>query len=455
MTTYFVGTGGSNANNGSTYALRKLTIQAAENIGLVAGDTVYVAPGTYREAWTCQVSGTAGNPITFIADVTGENTDKVGGVVRVTCSDDDLVASARTNCISALTRNYRTMRGFLVDSATSGYGILTQATNVIIEDCIFTDCYYAVQISGVNARNVIVRRCRLIGNLSSVFIQHSATLNDAGHIIENCEMLYNSVAANIQRVGGVVFRHCTIVGNQYGMAFGAALAAGQKVDVQYSIIAYNGTGLSALNLGDIVENYNNFNINATARSNVAVGANSNAYLTGFKPSMLFAGVRFPPAYPRELADWSALRRLDGSTDVSDDIYGMVRPATESKNSFGALQYNEAQRETTTVHGGVASMKIADAGRLQFFISVNAIPTTISVYVQWQTDYAGTKPQMIIRQPGESAITLTAVGTSGAWELLTSTFTPSADTNYVVVEFVSSNTALAGSYATFWDDLRSE
>lgn len=46
MTDYFVGPGGNNSNAGTSWALRKLTIGGAEAIGLAAGDTVYVAPGT-------------------------------------------------------------------------------------------------------------------------------------------------------------------------------------------------------------------------------------------------------------------------------------------------------------------------------------------------------------------------------------------------------------------------
>ncbi len=46
MTTYFVGIGGSDAANGLTWANRKLTLNGAEDVPVVAADTVYVGPGT-------------------------------------------------------------------------------------------------------------------------------------------------------------------------------------------------------------------------------------------------------------------------------------------------------------------------------------------------------------------------------------------------------------------------
>src|SRR3990167_11457332 len=112
MTTRYVGAGGSDANSGLTWALRKLTLNGVEDTPVVAGDLVYVGPGTYSELLTVDVSGTAGNPIEYRGDYLGQNTDGVGGVVRVTGSDNDQTAT-RANCIAAgAARNYRTFTRF-------------------------------------------------------------------------------------------------------------------------------------------------------------------------------------------------------------------------------------------------------------------------------------------------------------------------------------------------------
>src|SRR5690606_15690047 len=113
IATYFVGAGGNNSNDGLTWANRKLTLNGAEDIPVAAGDTVIVAPGVYRETLTTDVSGTSGNPITYVGDEGGTLTDGIGGAVRISGSDDDLTAT-RSPVIS-LQHNYRTFRGFRIE----------------------------------------------------------------------------------------------------------------------------------------------------------------------------------------------------------------------------------------------------------------------------------------------------------------------------------------------------
>src|SRR3990172_1122802 len=132
MTTRYVGPGGSDANSGLTWALRKLTLNGVEDTPVVAGDTVYVGPGTYRELLTVDVSGTTGNPITYIGDYSGVNTDGVGGIVRITGSDNDQTAT-RANAILVNGFNYRTFSGLALDT-TSEVGLsMISATNVIVD----------------------------------------------------------------------------------------------------------------------------------------------------------------------------------------------------------------------------------------------------------------------------------------------------------------------------------
>jgi hypothetical protein len=79
-------------------------------------------------------------------------------------------------------------------------------------------------------------------------------------------------------------------------------------------------------------------------------------------------------------------------------------------------------------------------------------TTVSIYVYREANYAGVLPQMVLRQPGQADRTTTDVGAAGGWNQLTDTWTPAVTPPYVIVELVSNNTAGAGNYATFFDDL---
>lgn len=467
MPTRYCGAGGNDAWDGLSWATRKLTLNGVENTPVVAGDVVYVAPGVYRELLTCDVSGAAGSPIVYIGDVSGENTDGVGGTVRITGSDDDQTAT-RANCITAPARSYRTFRGFSFDTTTS-HPIDTTGnggTNWIIEDCKFQNGVAATRLincAGSAQLNWTIRRCDFLilqSTMYAIYFTHTATVSNCGHVVENCVMSGGAGGVASNRIGGITVRNCQllIASNGRGVYIVTALAGGQVVTVNNCLIAGNSIGLQAQVLGEIVENYNALYANATARTLVAVGANSNTYPPLFNLGILHAGAsqvsgfRFPPPLFGQLSQWSPVRALTDTGAATEDILGLTRPVTAGKRSWGAVQFVDMLRDATTVHAGTASMKFADAGRQQIYVPTTAISTVFSVYVYREANYAGVNPGMIIKQPGQADVVVTDAGGAGAWNQLTTTLTPAALPPYVVVEFVSENTAAAGAYACYFDDL---
>lgn len=455
MAIYYVGPGGNNGNAGTSYALRKLTLNGVEDIPVVAGDLVYVSPGTYRELLTVDVSGSSGNPITYIADTTGQNTDGIGGVVRITGSNDDMTVT-RASVISATSKDYRTFRGFAFDTVTTNLiSLVTACGNWIIEDCYFAGISgvgNSINLAGTGTTNTI-RRCLFMGGrLNALNFNHSSVVDNAAHIVENCLFLgaNGGSAVRSDRVGGITVRNCTFWGTGQAVRVAVALTVGQTIVVNNCIVAYTSTAFIGTVSGEIVENYNTLWGNTTDRTNTATGANSNGYPPMFAPAMLLSGFKMP-WNPFDLASWSPIRGLAGTGMSSDGLYGMARPTTDSKKSWGATQFVDTSRETTTKRTGTASIKLADAGRHQIFVPTTAVSTTFSVYVQWEADYAGTKPTLTIKQPGQADQTDTATGSSGSWEELTLTLTPAASPGYVVVELASHNTATAGNFDVFADD----
>lgn len=339
MTTYYVGPGGNNGNAGTSWATRKLTLNGAEDIPVVAGDTVYVGAGTYRETLTCDVAGGAGTPITYIGDVFGANTDGVGGFVRVTGSDDDQSAT-RNYGIDTNNKNYRTFRGFVVDGCAQR-GIQIFGDNVIVEDCAFmhNNQYGIYRVSG--STDLIIRRCWVMWNMiTGIQISASVTEDNTNILIENCIVSMNP-NSNIYNngVGGLTINNCTIVGGYRGVRQVLALNPGQTSAVYNSQIIYCLDGLFADVAGDLVEDYNNLRNNTTDRTNVAVGANSVSYLPMMKPPFLQQTRQYiwNPIVP---ADWSSLASIVGSAEATEDIYGFTRAAN---SSYGAVQYNATRR----------------------------------------------------------------------------------------------------------------
>lgn len=457
MATYYVGPGGSDSNDGTTWALRKLTIGGAEGIGLSAGDTVYVAPGTYREGIGFGASGSSGNPITLIGDVTGEHTDGVGGIVRWTGSDDDVTA-ARQHQINTSSRHYRTIRGFHFDLGSVRNIILTTCNNWIIEDCTFTGNLSQDRVAihlDSSYDNITIRRCVFQWVGWAVYILHSSTVAATNVLIEDCLFISTDYGVYNVRVNDVVVNNCYFTGC-YRAMYATNLASSTAMYIYNSIIHGNYRGLEATTLGYIVEDYNCIGVNRDgSRRNVDVGAHSVSYV----PQMIW-----PPRmsehpfsgrlWGMEQASYSPVKAIAGSGTTATDFTGLAKPTTAAKQSYGALQYIPMVRDTgTTYSGSPASAELSDAGRIHFIVPHDGSEITISLRTYREANYAGTNPQMIIRQPGQSARTTTDSGSASAWNLLTDTFTPAASPGYVLVELVSNNTATSGSYAAYFDDLQ--
>jgi hypothetical protein len=85
------------------------------------------------------------------------------------------------------------------------------------------------------------------------------------------------------------------------------------------------------------------------------------------------------------------------------------------------------------------------------VRVWASAITASVYCYAEDNYAGSAPMMIIRQPGQAAITATGTPEITGWYAIATAFTPAALPPYVFVEFCNNNTAVGSTaYATYFD-----
>ena len=338
MTTYYVGSGGNDANNGLTWALRKLTLNGAEDIPVAAGDTVYVGAGIYRELLTCDVAGANGNPITYIGDTDGSHTDLAGGMVRVTGSDNDQAAS-RDHCVTGSV-NYRAFSGFVLDGATYYQFEAPDPDNWTISKCAIIGPYssdYAALYLGGGA-NHLVQDCLIYGH---VLVFHWAQVSDRNTTFERCVITAGAKGLNVSQVGGITVRNCLILGQgAYGVAVDN-LISGQTVTVNNCIITNCATGLWALTEGEIIEDYNALAGCATARYRVAVGDHSNSYL--WLPDLrwwfeLVSG-KGRMLSPFDLASYSQLINVAGTSPPSTDARGTA--VIGDQREWGPLEYDSS------------------------------------------------------------------------------------------------------------------
>ena len=470
MTTYYVDwEKADNSGNGLTLATAKKTLNGAEDIPVAAGDFVWVRPGVYREELTVDVSGSNGSPITYQGDVAGQIWHP-GGVVRITGSDDDLTTERQLG-IHATSKNFRTFKGFLIDFGYSdNIRCNTGCQDWILEDLTLVHTAYywnniCIHTDG-DVKNWIIRRCIFSspGDEPNLLINGIDTeYNDANILIENCMFLPGAkTAIQDAYIGGVTARNCLFWGfyNQSAGAVSVSLLdTGQKLSVKNSIFYGNYRDLAAGVSGQIEEDYNLFSSKSGyGNTNVTPGDNSldqgeyGAPL--FNHPILYRGHRLPASFIGELSPWSPVsRRTDNGSASSDDLFGLTRPVTNGKRSWGPIQFTGAVRETTITDGGGASLKLPDAGE-QFFMRVptSASEITIAIKVYREADYAGTLPQLVVRQPGQADETDTDAGSAEQFNTLSVTFTPDALPPWVDVFIRSNNTAAAGDYATYWDTL---
>jgi len=438
----------------------KLTANGAEDIPVAANDTVWLRPGAYRETLTLDVSGGAGTPITYIGDTMGEIWG-VGGIVRVTGSDNDL-ALVRANCIvDGAARNYRTFQGLWLSDTTSDLALnQNSGTNWIFRDCAFSGAgrHGAWMINTAVADTAsLFERCAFLGGFAggnAIFFSNSDALNST-NIVRNCIIsgYTNQVGISSSRVGGITIQNCTIIGVYRGILSGNLAVGYTPISVTNSIVTQCAVGLQAGVLGEIVGDFNDVYQNGTDRSNVAVGGNSQAYPVLLEMPLLYDGLKLPRDFGA-LSEWSQVARItDSGAGPADDIYGITRPVTNGKRSWGAFQFKPAQRDVTTTFGGsAASIALPDAGVVQFKVAVSNVATDFTVQVYREANYAGTNPQMIVKQAGVADDVTTDVGAAGGWNELTTNLTPAADPEFVVVELRNNNTAAAGSYAVYFDEL---
>lgn len=145
----------------------------------------------------------------------------------------------------------------------------------------------------------------------------------------------------------------------------------------------------------------------------------------------------------------------GVTPDSTSQYWIYRGTNENtvNAACGAFERgNTMTRSTVQARTGSYSLRALGPAVQDFDIPVSAAATTVTVYVQWDSTYAGTKPSMSVlngEECGVTAATATATGSAGSWEQLTLTFTPTA-AGIVTIRLQSSCTSTLGS--AYFDDL---
>jgi hypothetical protein len=489
MATYYVRNGGSDGNpgtgpgTGSAWATIGKALGAS---GIASGDTVYIAPGTYRESVT--VAMTSATVETFvIGDVAASQfSDLQGGdVIWTVYTTDDKTAPGASNVLALSARDHLTFRDLIfVGGNSTMLSIASGSTDLTFTRCAFLPgsrspqtitCTALVDV----ASNFTFDSCVILAigssTIASFTLPTSASADyDAEIVFKNCLIMGGATQISVTASGASAFKgggikayNCTFFAATTAFLTGSAnlaSSAGNRCEV-YNCLIHAATGLNATTADQIVEDYC-YIIASTPRSNVTAGGNSQATSTTLQYALLvhlgqeklygqYQRPFFSPMLQSPLLGFGN----DGSIGVqTEDAFGVPRPSGPGRtwaNALKAIGYaerpNTAARESTTKRTGSYAIKLLGPAVQDVKIPVAAASTTVTVYGRYDSAYGGgTLPRMRVLANAECGVTEqtdTVTGAADTWEQLSLNFTPTR-AGVVTVRLMSDGD---GDGSAFFDD----
>ncbi len=455
MTVRYVGPGGDDGNTGLTWVNRKGTLNGVEDTPVAAGDIIWVGPGVYREALTCDISGSAGNVIEYRADITGKNTNGVGGLVRITGLDADTdTTTTRANILLINSRSYRKFSGFLMDN-WNGRGIqITSGANITIErwgaiGCIdnavtSTGQFFIAKAGGSGASvNVVVDGCWMMGSNGSFYGTYGIGSTHEP-TIRNCIIAYNFHPVQQRMITQNGIMRPTLYNCFFQSAWGFDGSVAPNTTLSDSIFMDGDLypGVFEVGAGD----FNNHSF-----SEDTPGASSLTKRWNMQRPLLVSGLQMPYR-PFQFLNSNGLHPQTSSGTLTTDLFGFTRPSSP-KSPRGPFVWNTPTRIARS-RDGLGSIELKDNSYFWFTypIALNR-KFKLSAWTLRGNDYAGTSPQFIIRRAGKSDVTVTVSGAAGVWNKTTHTLTLDTDDKFVQLFLVSNNTAETGHYYTLFSDIQ--
>jgi hypothetical protein len=419
MATYYVRPDGSNTNagtgpgTGQAWATVAFALGAASgtNPGLVGGDTVYIAPGTYRNTVTIGYT-TPTSMITVQGDPScSQFSGLTPGPVRITNTPTGDTAPTRGQFFNGTT-DYLTLRNIQFDGLSAyATGLVTlTGGNITVDKCVFQT--YTDTNNGFGLWIIIGAGKNNITVTNSIFWTHSTSItinlnnqsssNYATNTnISNCYVRAGITWANTTagQFSGLTIRDCTITST----VFNGNNNAGTGNSILNCIIdGGGGRAITQWNTGSLTATNCTY-IGSIASSNVTfVNSNTNMQLFDLGQSRLWGIGQVETFSPQQ---GSVMLNAGTTGGTASDLMGVtwLAPSTptlgslerSSTSSVGNYIPTERNASAITIAPGSTSQSIelylgatgltfSTSGLAAYYVRNQSAPVAITLVTQTPT-----------------------------------------------------------------------
>jgi hypothetical protein len=417
MATYYVRSGGSDGNTGlgaGTGQAWATIGKALGATGITGGDTVYIAPGTYREVVT--IGGTYASNTFIYGDPTASLFSGVtAGEVRITPSGSDNTVST-SFALTATSKNNLNFRDLIIGGMN-----ITTSSNMTIERCLLFSTSATTQAflftnNNYGNYNTTIKQSIVTGTVAGIEYQYinKSVAYTAGLYISDCFITgLNAVYLNNNGVfdtfpaGSIVIYNSVLMGYipwNMTASYATGTSTGNNIKI-YNCVAY-ATGTYAFRVGQnsgVDENYNRvYGVNT--RQNVAQGANTNvaswsglefgqSLLQGYGPIQIFGNTFNSPNATAGTASGAPLVDMyNQSWNVTPDIGVAIY-----RNIGGVGQYLPTERNASAItiapgstsqsielYLGATGLTFATSGLAAYYVRNQSAPVAITLVTQTAT-----------------------------------------------------------------------
>lgn len=299
MAIYYVRTDGNDGNAGTGTGTGQAWATVSYALGasspVTSGDTVYIAPGVYRQTANITLSKSLSSTLTVTGDTSGVIFGVPSGEVRMTTYPSESGTSLSIGLLNITSSNV-TLNNLIFELGGSGdaFVVNSRGRNHTFYKCVFihglpsnnssSAGLFGISQNGTTT-NRVVDSCIFIGR-AGITVQVTSG-GYSGTLVKDC-LFFVSASAFYQTTGTSqsgtdtsLFTNNTYIGGGSGNTIRADDGTASGLTVQNNLFIAQASSSTCLQTGGpsqntyIVENYNRIIGYQTARSNVAsVGANT-------------------------------------------------------------------------------------------------------------------------------------------------------------------------------------